>query len=157
MRLTRLEDISIRVEAAASAELPVPPDRAAAGGLGGGIAALLSVLATLLEQLAQSDSPSAIDLRSLPMSPQDRAELERVLGEGEVRATVSAQGLSTVRETGMSGIWWVEHRDAQGEPVAELLEVTRIPQILSSALDEVAAAAASLRAQLDALGTSRPN
>jgi 3-deoxy-D-manno-octulosonic acid (KDO) 8-phosphate synthase len=57
----------------------------------------------------------------------------------------------------MSGIWWVEHRDAQGEPVAELLEVTRIPQILSSALDEIAAAAATLRAQLDALGTSRPN
>ena len=27
----------------------------------------------------------------------------------------------------MSGVWWVEHRDAQGELMAELLEVTQVP------------------------------
>jgi hydrogenase-1 operon protein HyaF len=157
VRLTRLEDIAIRVESAGGTAPTGPAGPAAAGGLGGGVAAVLSELVTLLEQLVRSETPAAIDLRSLPMSPQDRAELEQVLGEGEVRAEVSAQGLSTVRETRTSGVWWVEHRDAQGEPVAEFLEVTRIPQILSSALDEIAAAAATLRAQIDARGAGRSN
>jgi hydrogenase maturation protease len=67
----------------------------------------------LLERLAESQIPAAIDLRSLPMSPQDRIELQRALGEGEVQATVTADGLSTIRETRISGVWWVEHRDPE--------------------------------------------
>ena len=149
-----LKDILIRVEPAAGAAPSIATDPVAAGGLGGGVAAILTELATLLEHLARSDTSAAIDLRSLPMSPQDRTELEQVLGEGEVRATVSAQGWSTVRETRVSGIWWVEHRDVQGEPVAELLEVTRIPQILTSAPDEIAASAEMLRARI---GAGRPS
>jgi len=79
------------------------------------------------------------------MSPQDRSELERALGEGEVKATVRAAGLSTVRETRICGVWWVEHRDEAGELMAELLEVTQVPSILASASDEIAAAARALR------------
>ncbi len=137
--MSRLADIPIRIEA--------PPPTF---GLGGGVAAILTELVTLLERLAQSQTPAAIDLRSLPMSPQDRVELKRVLGEGEVQATIHAEGLSDIRETGISGVWWVEHRDAQGELVAELLEVTRVPEILASASDEIAAAARVLREQMSA-------
>jgi hydrogenase-1 operon protein HyaF len=119
-----------------------------AGGLGGGVAAILTELVTLLDRLIESQTPAAIDLRSLPMSPQDRVELKRALGEGEVRATVDAQGLSTVCETRISGVWWVEHRDPQGELAAELLEVTRVPEILASAPDDIAAGAQTLRRQI---------
>ena len=41
-------------------------------------------------------------------------------------------------ETRMSGVWWVEHRDAQGKLMAELLEVAQVPAILASASDEIA-------------------
>ncbi len=165
--MSRLAEIPIRIEgpaipggpassgAAASSGGPASTRAlASSGGLGGGIAAILMELATLLEQLAASRQPAAIDLRSLPMSPQDRTELERALGEGEVKATVRAAGLSTVRETRIAGVWWVEHRDEAGEPIAELLEVTQVPAILASASDEIAAAARALREQLS--GTSRP-
>jgi hydrogenase-1 operon protein HyaF len=141
--LSRLSDIAIRVE---PGMVGAPP--AVAGGLGGGVAAILTELVTLLDRLTESQTPAAIDLRSLPMSPQDRVELKRVLGEGEVRATVEAQGLSTVCETRISGVWWVEHRDPQGELVAELLEVTRVPEILASAPDDIAAGAQTLRRQI---------
>jgi HupH hydrogenase expression protein len=136
-RLSRLADIAIRVE---------PP--APVGGLGGGVAAILSEMIGLLERLANGANPAAIDLRSLPMSPQDRAELLRVLGEGEVQATVNAGGLSSVRETSISGVWWVEHRDDRGELIAELIEVTRVPEILASAPDEIAAGARELRSRI---------
>jgi hydrogenase-1 operon protein HyaF len=118
------------------------------GGLGGGVAAILTELVTLLERLADKDEPAMIDLRSLPMSPQDRVELQRALGDGEVLASVNAQGLSNIRETGVAGVWWVEHRDSQGELVAEMIEVTRVPQILASASDEIAAGARALRTQI---------
>ena len=84
------------------------------------------------------------------MSPRDRAELQRVLGDGEVQATVDAQGLSKMRETRVSGVWWVEHFDQQGALIAELLEVSRVPEMLASASDEIAAAARDLRAHITA-------
>jgi hypothetical protein len=53
-----------------------------------------------------------------------------------------------MRETGVSGVWWIEHFDQQGELTAELIEVSRVPQILLSASDEIAAGARALRAQI---------
>jgi hydrogenase-1 operon protein HyaF len=141
--MSRLTEIPIRIELSARVETP-----AVVGGLGGGVSAILSELATLLERLANGAAPGAIDLRSLPMSPLDRAELQQVLGEGEVQATVHAQGVSKMRETRVSGVWWIEHFDQQGELIAELIEVTRVPEILSSAPDEIAAGARALRAQI---------
>jgi hydrogenase-1 operon protein HyaF len=153
--VSRLADIPIRIEPGAPIESAVPFEAiTVAGGLGGGVAAILSELATLLERLVRGDPPRSIDLRSLPMSPRDRAALERVLGEGEVQATVNAQGLSKMRETRVSGIWWVEHFDQQGELIAELIEVSRVPEMLGSAFDEMAAGARDLRAQISASAAS---
>jgi hydrogenase-1 operon protein HyaF len=149
--MSRLADIPIRIEAAGG---PGSAEPVSTGGLGGGISAILAELSTLLERLAERQQAAAIDLRSLPMSPQDRTELRRVLGEGEVQATVNAAGLSSVRETRISGVWWVEHRDAAGELIAELLEVTQVPAILASASDEIAAAARALREHMSAAARS---
>jgi hydrogenase-1 operon protein HyaF len=147
--MSRLTDIPIRIEP--STPIESPP---LLGGLGGGVAAILSELVSLLERLARGEAPATIDLRSLPMSPHDRAELQRALGEGEVQATVNAEGLSKIRETHISGVWWVEHFDRHGELLAELIEVTLVPQILASASDEIAAAARALRAQIAAVAAA---
>ena len=141
--MSRLSDIPVRIEPPA----PIEPQ---GGGLGGGVNAILSELATLLERLVRGEPAGWIDLRSLPMSPRDRAELQRVLGDGEVQATVDAQGLSKMRETRVSGVWWVEHFDQQGELIAQLLEVSRVPEMLASASDEIAAGARDLRAHITA-------
>jgi hydrogenase-1 operon protein HyaF len=157
--MSRLTDIPVRIEPSGAMNPSVPidpfgPIEPPAGGLGGGVAAILSELATLLERLVRGESPGSIDLRSLPMSPRDRTELRRVLGDGEVQATVDAQGLSRMRETRVSGIWWVEHFDTQGALIAELLEVSRVPAMLASASDEMAAGARELRAHIAASAAS---
>jgi len=135
--VSRLSEIPIRIE---------PPP--AVGGVGGGVTAILSELITLLERLGDSQESAAIDLRSLPMSIDDLAGLRRELGEGEVRAILDAEGLSAIRETKVPGVWWVEHRDRHGELIAELIEVTRMPQILMTATEEIATGVRLLRAQL---------
>lgn len=140
--LSRLADIRVSVEG--------PGLEASAAGLGGGVSAVLCELVALLERLAAEQQAAAIDLRSLPMSPQDRIELETALGHGEVQATVDADGRSTIRETRVAGVWWVQHRNTADELIAESLEVTRVPDFLLSASDEIAAGARALRERLGA-------
>jgi hydrogenase-1 operon protein HyaF len=147
--MSRLIDIPVRIEPWGPTAPPSPIEPPGEG-LGGGVAAVLSELATLLERLVGGEPSGSIDLRSLPMSPADRAQLQRVLGDGEVQATIDARGLSKIRETRVAGIWWVEHFDAQGVLIAELVEVSRIPDMLASAPDEMAAGARDLRMQLAA-------
>ena len=118
------------------------------GGLGDSLQAVLSEVARMLDELAAGGRDSAIDLRSLPMSPADRSRLLRILGDGEVQAVLDADGLSHVRETAVAGVWWVEHRDRAGTVRAESLDVAWVPAILSPASDEVTAGARALREQL---------
>jgi hydrogenase-1 operon protein HyaF len=139
--MNQLAKDPFRVEPSARIEPPV-------SSVGGCVAAILFELVTLLDRFVGGEPPAAIDLGSLPMSPLDRAELQRVLGEGEVQATVSTAGLSRIRETRVSGIWWVEHYDQGGKLVAELIEVGRVPGILSSPPDDITAGARHLHAQI---------
>jgi hypothetical protein len=139
--MTRLSDIGVRIEG--TNPLSAAPQRV--GGLGGGVAAILTELATRLERLAASGDTALIDLRSLPMSTADRGELLDVLGQGEVTATLDAQGASTLRETAVTGIWWTVHCDRDGAVTSELLEVCCLPSILAAHPDDIALAAAALR------------
>ncbi len=158
--MSRLHQIPIRIEGPAlpggpaSADAPAALQEPPSVGLGGGVAAILVELLAMLERLATAQTPAAIDLRSLPMSPQDRTELKSALGNGEVRATVDAEGVSIIQETGISGVWWVEHRNRLGELIAEALEVTRVPEILSCASEEIAMGAKALREQMKAAPAS---
>jgi hydrogenase-1 operon protein HyaF len=119
-------------------------------GLGAGLDAVLSEVAQRLAALAGGESPDPIDLRSLPLNPDDRARLAQLLGDGEVDVTLELDGVSRVRETGIAGVWWTEHRDARGEPIAELLEITRIPEFLSADAGEIAGGAQALRERIRA-------
>jgi len=143
--MSQLAEMPFRVEPSARNRPPM-----SSGGLGGSVTAILFELVALLDRFISGETPAAIELRSLPMSPQDRAELQRALGEGEVQATVSAAGLSRIRGTRVSGIWWVERYDQGGKLIAELIAVGRAPGILPIAPDDVSAGARDLRAQINA-------
>ena len=119
-------------------------------GLGGGLLALLSEITQRLERLAAGVAQEPIDLRSLPLNPADRARLAEVLGDGEVDVTLELDGTSRVRETGATGVWWIEHRDARGVVIAEWLEIARIPEILSADFGDMARSAGALRARIRA-------
>ena len=127
------------------------PGAAQAAGLGSGVYAIVTELGGLLEGLTHRQTPGAIDLRSLPMSEADRAQLREVLGDGEVQASCHAEGISRISETGIPGVWWVEHRNRDGDLIAELLEVAAVPEILCSAPDEIAVAADVLQSRVLAM------
>jgi hydrogenase-1 operon protein HyaF len=121
-------------------------------GLAGGVEAVLTELATCLERLAGGGAPDPIDLRSLPLNPSERERLAALLGDGEVDVTLTLDGESRVRETGIAGVWWIEHRDGRDELITELLEVARVPEILRADAGDIARSAALLRERIAAAG-----
>ena len=109
----------------------------------------LREIAGHLEQLAADSAyDDAIDLRSLPMSDTDRDELMERLGKGEVVAVLDLAGETRVTETAYPGVWHIAHMGEGGRIASELVAITRVPEILQSHPDDIAIAAARLRADI---------
>ena len=114
--------------------------------LSAGTRSLLTEIVALLARLRSEGSPGAIDLGSLPLGPVDRLGLREALGEGEVDIRLDLAGASRVRETAMAGVWWVEHRDADGQLLTQMIEVARVPQIVTAQPADMDQALVRLRA-----------
>jgi hydrogenase-1 operon protein HyaF len=113
--------------------------------------AVLREIGGQLERLAADPTYNeAIDLRSLPVTEADRAELKQRLGEGEVRATLLVAGETLVTETIFPGVWWIAHKGEAGAVVAEQIVVARVPEILQAHPDDIALSAARLIAAIEA-------
>jgi len=108
--------------------------------------AVLTDLASHLASLAETGQSSSIDLVSLPMTDTDINELADHLGVGEVSASINGIGSSKIRETAYRGIWWITHYGDDGAVVSELIEITRIPEILVTHIDEIKHAAKAIAA-----------
>jgi hydrogenase-1 operon protein HyaF len=108
----------------------------AGDGLTGQAEAVLAEVAEMLGRLLETGKGDSIDLRSLPLSPADKAWLDEQLGRGEVEILLDAGGDSTLTETAYSGVWKVVHRDIDGRVIVELIEVGYVPEIvLPTSLD----------------------
>ena len=109
---------------------------------------LLAEISRALSALAATGTPSALDLRSLPLTAADRAALDAGLGRGDVAITLSASGTSEIWETGFCGVWWLRHLGADGKVASEVIEITSIPQIVTAHPDDISAAAQRLQSAL---------
>lgn len=139
--MRRLDSVRVRLEAAEAAEAPPAI---------GNALPILHEVAEALERLVTSGETAVIDLRALPLAPGDRERLQEMLGPGELSARLEAFGPSAVRETDIHGVWWVTHYNAEDEIMAEFIEVTPVPEILQSDLEDAADAVDVLRERLAA-------
>lgn len=87
----------------------------------------------------------SIDLRSLPLAPGELEYLKQTLGRGEVHVEIDALGKSEVQETAYRGIWWVTHRNALDDVMAEFIEVSFCPDIVHAQRDDVRESLEALR------------
>ena len=108
--------------------------------------AVMNELSDHLKRLADKGVTSIVDLMSLPMTETDINELADMLGVGEVKATISNLGTSSIRETAYRGIWWVTHYGDDEKVVSELIEITQVPEILITHMDEIRHSAQSMAA-----------
>ncbi len=115
------------------------------------VLALLRELQVMITTLAERGEPNSIDIRSLPLSPSDYETLIQILGNGEVNATINALGLSKIKETRFSGVWWLQHLNSHDEIIAELIEVTPLPDILKTQAPDLINSAEVLQRYLEKL------
>ncbi len=106
-------------------------------GLSGNADAILHEILALLEILMATGQTGAIDLHSLPLTASDHELLRATLGDGEVHAQVNVIGDTKVRETIYPGVWWLTYYDGKGRVVADLLEITAIPEILKAPVEDI--------------------
>lgn len=111
---------------------------------------LLHEIRHALQRFIDSGEPTIIDLRAIPLTNAEEAQLETLLGSGEVDCQLNALGKSHVRETAVPGVWLVSHYNSNDELMAKAIEITTIPSILPSdkeAMQEGLSAIATLLEQ----------
>lgn len=109
---------------------------------------VLHQIAAMVEVLSVSGESNSVDLRHAPLSPEDYETLKDVLGEGDVSAQIQALGPTHVRETAVSGVWWVTHCNQEGAILGEFIEVTMCPEIFKTDPEDVPSALGLLRERL---------
>jgi len=109
---------------------------------------LLHEIRHALAQLLEQGKETVIDLRGIPLAPGEEVAIEQALGEGEVRATLSALGPSEIRETSFPGVWLVTHYNNDNQIVGKYVEVTAVPALLMSQTEDMAAGLERLKARL---------
>lgn len=112
--------------------------------------ALLHQLPELLRALLDSDQPSVIDLRAIPLSSWDHERLQEVLGDGAVSAAVASEEGVTIEvmQSAIPGIWWLNHLDEEGNIIGQYIEVSYCPEALITAVEDVGEGLEMLRARL---------
>jgi hydrogenase-1 operon protein HyaF len=137
--LDKLEAVSVTVEHRLA---PSADDFACSPGseVTGNLLPLLHEIRHALARWLDNGDTHAIDLRSIPMSPGEEQRLLELLGDGEVRASLSALGSSEIVETAFPGVWLVSHYDDDDTLVGQLIEICQIPEILKSQTEDAAMA-----------------
>ena len=140
--MSGLHEIGVRVE-----------DPALAASLTYNLAPVLHEIRHALGRLRETGEPTVIDLSAMPFGPGDEARLLKVLGDGEVNATVSAIGDTRIRETTYPGVWVVEHLSVEGSRLALHVEVAEVPFLLRTPGEDLAEAQRRLDVFLSDLGS----
>lgn len=113
---------------------------------------ILSEIHSMLLNLIETGKTSCLDLRALPSLGTDGYEfLKNQLGKGEIKATIESFGRSDLYETAYSGIWFIDHFNQDDELYTEQIEVSFLPELLKSHLDDVRLSATRLSQYLEEL------
>ena len=132
-------------------DIPIRLDNEVARETGNALPLLHEIRHALIK-LLESGKTTVIDLSRLPLGPGDEAQLLDILGNGEVVAQINALGKSIIRETHLTGVWLVEHFTSDAQPIAKLIEISYIPDLLKAAPEDVCEGVAWLNRRLAANG-----
>lgn len=115
----------------------------------GNVTPVLHEIGHALQRWVEDGTPHIIDLRAMPMAPQEVDELINELGEGEIEATLTVLGKSIIRETRYPGVWLVTHYNTTDGVDSRSIEITDIPALLKSQQADIQAGLQQLNHRLE--------
>ena len=110
---------------------------------------LLNEVRHALKALVDSGATHIIDLRSIPLAPGEEEIIIKSLGQGEVHARLNALGPSEIYETRYAGVWLITHYNESEVIVSRFIEITRLPDILQSQLEDMSNGLTELSQELN--------
>lgn len=111
------------------------------GQLPAGVMNAPPILAELDEQLGAwrvGQPPHVINLTLLPLAPEDIAYLGQRLGVGDVTVLSRGYGNCRVTSTMVPHCWQVVYFNSQDHIILNTIEVTRMPDVVSAAPEDLA-------------------
>lgn len=90
-----------------------------------------------------------INLTLLPLSPEDVAFLDEVLGTGPVSILSRGYGECRITSTAVPEVWWVRYYNSTGKLILNTLEVVEIPIVACAAPEDLESSARRLRDLLE--------
>ena len=109
---------------------------------------LLHEIRHALRELIETGEAHVIDLRTIPLAPGEEERIIERLGCGEVHAQLNALGQSEIYETQYKGVWLITHFNAENSIIGRFIEVTLMPEILKSQLEDMQDALVQLEEEL---------
>ncbi len=107
---------------------------------------ILTEMLEMLKTLISSGQGDIIDLTYEPLGKKDIADLNLFLGLGEINTVFSSlQTTTNIRETSVSGIWWITHYNQDGSKLREYIEITTCPDLLKTVPEELQSALSVLQ------------
>lgn len=107
------------------------------------VAAQTGAIATIAQH-GTTDS-HVINFSLLPVTPADIAWLETMLGEGTIAFFSTGYGKCTVTATGWRHVWRVRYFDGSNRVLLDTLDITRIPEVVIAAPEDLADSLRHLR------------
>lgn len=98
---------------------------------------ILHEIRNALHNLLTSGVETIIDLNNTPCNQECEKALKEILGKGEVSASLTILGSDFVEETGIHGVWWVQHKNNTGAILTKAIYISYIPSILPAQREDV--------------------
>lgn len=99
---------------------------------------LLTEIADRVDNADDRDEPHVINLSLLPHTEDDLLLIDAELGRGSVTALSRGYGNCRVMSTGLNGVWWVRFYNSQDTVILNSIEVTRVPEVVCAAAEDIA-------------------
>jgi hydrogenase-1 operon protein HyaF len=120
--------------------IPIQAENSDESARSNNVTPILYEISHALEQLLADGGDTLIDLNTLPLTPADEQLLSDTLGRGEVDIRLYLNdGESRVWETGIPGVWRVEHHQADGTALSRHLEISHVPAIVMAQTQDMQA------------------
>ncbi|MEW5963594.1 MAG: hydrogenase expression/formation C-terminal domain-containing protein [Pseudomonadota bacterium] len=121
-------------------------------GFGANVFNAPALLPEINEHIAKANAaaaPHVINLSLLPHTLEDLALLDQLLGKGDLVILSRGYGNCRVTSTRTRNVWWVQYYNSQDTLILNSIEVTRLPEVVRAASEDLAASAERLREILE--------
>jgi hypothetical protein len=99
---------------------------------------VLNEIRYAMKALREHGETRTINLMNFPLTNDDSAFLDEVLGRGAISIHYDGPEHTFWQEAKVAGVWWGEYRNANNRVTLRTIEVTDFPALAKSQSDDIA-------------------